>query len=168
MKDKEKVEIVSLLDGVFKGIKEGHQSEAQEFLSNEDNGRLFDKVFGEEGHHVENYHHLVSAPHQRVIRSILIEKGVKSYQGRFILDQFNFIKSHIENLLVEKDEEEGCAEASRKLIRMYYNHYEYALPLIVEALPEKVLNTEGEALRYFEAIYSLYHGSPKKYIAIRG
>lgn len=164
MNTKEEKNIEYVLDNIFKSINNDERNKAKDYLSNEDNSLLFDKVFKDGLFDIEHYNlHLISNQ-KRLNNGLLKEKGIRTHQAIFLANNFSFVKSHLENMIVEKDGSSGCADKSRRLIKMYFNYFEYGMPLIEDILPENTLNNEEQAIEFFNAIYSLYYGQPKKYI----
>ena len=164
MSTKEEKDIEYVLDNIFKSINNDERNKDKDYLSNEYNSLLFDKVFKDGLFNIEHYNlHLISNQ-KRLNNGLLKEKGIRTHQAIFLANNFSFVKSHLENMIVEKDGSSGCADKSRRLIKMYFNYFEYGMPLIEDILPENTLNNEEQAIEFFNAIYSLYYGQPKKYI----
>lgn len=157
-------EIESLLAGVFGKIKEEEKSIAQTFLSDMKNSQMIEKIFKDEKCDIEEYERLITYPHKRLTNGVLKEKGIKTHQAIFIVSNFSFLKAHLETLIVKREGISSSSDKSRRLIKMYYSHFEHGVPLVDSFLPKETLSSENEALAYFEAIYSLYYGQPQKYI----
>lgn len=164
MNTNEEKDIENVLKHVFENINSDEKIKAKNYLSNEDNALLFDKIFKDGDFNIEHYNlHLISNQ-KRLNNGLLKEKGIRTHQAIFLANNFSFVKSHLENMIVEKDGSSGCADKSRRLIKMYFNYFEYGMPLIEDILSENTLNNEEQAIEFFNAIYSLYYGQPKKYI----
>lgn len=160
----EEIEMETVLENIFDSIKDEEKIKARMYLSNKDNAVLFDKIFKDGSINIEQYHLHFVTPQKRLSNGILKTKGIKSHQAIFLLNNLSFVKAHLESLIVEKEGCNECEEKSRRLVKMYFNYFEYNMPFIVRVLPKNVLKTEQEALDYFNAIYSLFHGQSKKYI----
>lgn len=164
MNTNEEKDIENVLKHVFENINSDEKNKAKDYLSNEDNALLFDKIFKDGFFDIEHYNLYLISNQKRLNNGLLKEKGIKTHQAIFLSNNFSFVKSHLENIIVEKDGSSGCADKSRRLIKMYFNYFEYGMPLIEDLLPEKILNNEEECVNFFNAIYSLYYGQTKQYL----
>lgn len=164
MKTQENQDIEMVLENIFQSINDEEKIKSKIYLSDRQNAILFEKIFKDGSLNIEHYHLYFVSAQKRLGNGILKEKGIRSHQAIFLANNLSFVKAHLENIIVDKEGCSECADKSRRLIKMYFNHFEHNMPFIESLLPQKVLNTEKDAIDFFSAIYSLYYGQPKKYI----
>lgn len=156
-------EISNVIQEIFITINKEEKEIAKNYLKDEKNIDLINKVFTD-NFNVETYNIHINYPHNRLMNGVLKEKGIKTHEAIFLITKYPFVKSHIESLIRTKEDEGGCADKSRRIMKMYYHYFENNVPIIESLLPKKILNTSESVLEYFQAIYSLYHGQSISYI----
>ena len=114
-------------------------------------------------------------PHQKFVRGLIDKKIVAGRNEKvyFLMLQSQFIEHHFQTWIKKVEGFGCCADKSRTILRRLLRFFvlgeeikwdyegEYTFHL-----PKKIFTTHVEIISFYEALESLYYGTPEKYFAM--
>lgn len=167
MSDKIQDAIGEVMDGIVSMIEKKNDALCSDIIKTE----IVQKaLLNAKNGDIEDFYFSVLYPIENLIDGI--SQQISSCgKTQFILTHSQFIERHFEGLIRQHEGFACCADKSRtimeKLFLAYLNDEEIQFNYDAEYtyhLPKKIFKTHDEIIMFFDGIFALYYGKPKKYL----
>lgn len=118
----------------------------------------------------EDFWFLLAYPMQNLLDGA-VASVTKNQYAAFLFKHYDFVESHLSKLFETKEGSPCSADKSRAVICGLAQHFLSGKEIefnysgeYTYHLPKLILTTHAEIIAFFEALVSLHHGNPKKYL----
>lgn len=162
------------LESIFSGFLEDENRKAQASLSEcADDPAIIEATEALQTLDYRKFHSSLLRKHDRIVSALIKSVHGDNHQLTFLLSRQDYVGRHLRNLFTDFEGSACCADKERTVMRALLRHYYSKKPIEFDygaeytyMLPEIVFRDHDGVIAYFEAVYSLYYGNPKKYLTV--
>ena len=163
-------EIKQVLEGLLSSINTENENEYKSVQESDDFQKARESINNND---INGFYYSLVYPFQNQVRGLLTTELPKLHQAQFLFQQCEFVECNIKRFFENIEGSACCADKTRTIMHQLLVFFKTGKEIVFNYeqeytyhLPTKVLNNHTEVVDYFMALYRLYYGQSKEYIAM--
>lgn len=162
------------IESIFSGFMDAENQKAQAALSEcADTPEIVEATEALRTLDYRKFNSSLLRKQSRIVSAMFKSVHGDNHQLEFLISKQDFVGRHLRNLFTDYEGSACCADKERTVMRALLRHFHSGKPIKFDydaeytyMLPEVVFREHDGVVDYFDAIYRLYYGNPKPYLAV--